>query len=265
MDWMNSLHLNFPWADNTRLDAHAHLAPDVTRPQLDHLGDVLVLAVTRSLSDAERVSRRRDDRVIWGCGTHPSLPDALESFDPARFERLVDCFALVGEVGLDRKFLQAGAKVLKSILRIISARALLVSLHGGGAESELLAILEQDPPRVPIMHWYSGEPALIQGFVDLGCYFSVNARTPEGCIELIPASRILTETDYPATRRQGVGLPGATSSAEEKIALVYAEPVSIIRRRVWENFTVACSVAGVGHPEGWPSPPQADACERTLF
>lgn len=262
---MNSPHLHFPWTDNTRLDAHAHLAPDVTGPQLDHLGDVLVLAMTRSLSDAERVSRRRDDRVIWGCGTHPSVPDALESFDPARFERLVEDFALVGEVGLDRKFVQSGAKVLRSILRITSGRALLVSLHGGGAESELLTILEQNPPRMPVIHWYTGESALIGRFVDLGCYFSVNARTPERCIELIPASRMLTETDYPATRRQGGDRPGATSSAEEKIALVFAEPVSVVRRRAWENFAVACSVAGVGHPEDWPLPPQADACERTLF
>lgn len=262
---MNSLHLNFPWADDTRLDAHAHLAPDVTRPQLERLGDVLVLAMTRSLSDAERVSRRRDERVIWGCGTHPSLPDALESYDPARFERLVEHFTLVGEIGLDRRSVQAGTDVLRSILRITSGRALLVSLHGGGAESELLAILEQDPPRVPIMHWYAGEPALIERFVDLGCYFSVNARTPERCIESIPASRMLTETDYPSTRRQGGSLPGATSSAEERIALVYAEPVSVVRRRAWENFATACSVAGVGHPGDWPVPPQGGVCERTLF
>lgn len=262
---MNSLHLNFPWTDGTRLDAHAHLAADVTRSQLDRLGDVLVLAMTRSLSHAERVCRRRDDRVIWGCGTHPSLPEALESFDPARFERLVDGFALVGEVGLDSKSAQLGEKVLGSILRITRDRALLVSLHAGGAESRLLSILEQSPPRVPIMHWYTGEPALIARFVDLGCYFSVNARTPERTIELIPASRMLTETDYPSTRRHGGGLPGATSSAEEKIALVYAEPASVVRRRAWENFAAACSVAGLGHPEGWPLPPQAGARERTLF
>ncbi len=56
------------------LDCHAHIAPDVTRHQLDTLGHTHIFAVTRSLSEAEEVAERVDSRLTWGIGIHPALP-----------------------------------------------------------------------------------------------------------------------------------------------------------------------------------------------
>jgi TatD DNase family protein len=115
------------------------------------------------------------------------------------------------------------------------------------------------------LHWYSGDPHLVERFVELGCYFSVNSRTALECIERVPASRVLTETDFPATRRHGGHLPGATASAVDRIAEVYSEPTSVVERRIWENFAGACQTAGLVCPADWPSPPAEGAHERTLF
>src|SRR5690349_4475780 len=101
------------------LDAHAHIAPDVTRPQLAALGDTLVFAVTRSLSEARLVASRNDPGVIWGVGVHPGKPESLAKYDEDTFKRAVAHFALVGEVGLDRRGDKAVQRtVFDSILRV---------------------------------------------------------------------------------------------------------------------------------------------------
>jgi hypothetical protein len=71
------------------LDCHAHIAPDVTSEQLRELGNVLVLAMTRTLDEAEAVSRRDDPQRLWGCGVHPAVRSARDSFDVTRFRSLL--------------------------------------------------------------------------------------------------------------------------------------------------------------------------------
>ena len=48
-----------------RLDAHAHIAPDVTRSQLNELGRAHIFAMTRTLDEAEAVRTRDDEAVTW--------------------------------------------------------------------------------------------------------------------------------------------------------------------------------------------------------
>ena len=85
------------------LDAHAHIAPDVTPTQVAALGQSVVFAMTRSLDEARQVKNRRDSALVWGIGVHPGVAAAREAWDPEQFTDLLGSFALVGEIGLDRR------------------------------------------------------------------------------------------------------------------------------------------------------------------
>jgi TatD DNase family protein len=221
------------------LDCHAHIAPDVTPPQLDALGDVVVFAVTRSLDEAERVSRRADPRLVWGCGVHPAVAEALSAFDERRFRRLLSRFALVGEVGMDRRAggLDQQAAVLRSIMRAVADEPVLLSLHSAGCADKLVDVLAERPHPGAILHWFLGDDDSLRRAVDFGCFFSVNGSMSEETLSRIPADRMLPETDFPATKRRGGGrAPGAVKDLEERVASVLGETRESVRRRWYRNL-----------------------------
>jgi TatD DNase family protein len=133
------------------LDCHAHLAPDVTTGQLRTLGDAVIFAVTRSLDEPAVVSRRRDPQLLWGCGVHPGIGAALDSFDRERFERLAEQLVLIGEVGMDA---HAGRRdrqrqVLTEILTSVAIRPMMVSVHSSGWPDQVVDLLAARPSRGP--------------------------------------------------------------------------------------------------------------------
>jgi TatD DNase family protein len=262
---MNLQDLTFEWTDSSRLDCHAHIAPDATKSQIAHLGDALIFAMTRSLDAAEWVSHRGDDRVLWGCGVHPRDADALHSFTVGRFERLSSRFTLFGEVGLDGEGDPSQMEVIRDILRVLRDRSVMLSLHTRGAEKEMLSVLHEFHPLAPILHWYSGPLGLIPEFVELGCFFSVSARTRTEVLSKIPSDRILTETDFPATRRHGGTVPGATDTAELRLGEARGESIADARRLVWGNLRALVLQAGLTPPPAWPEVQDMQPGRPTLF
>lgn len=85
------------------LDAHAHIAPDVTSKQIAALGQSVTFAMTRSLQEARQVKSRRDPALVWGIGVHPGVAAARDGWNAKQLTELLDSFALVGEIGLDRR------------------------------------------------------------------------------------------------------------------------------------------------------------------
>src|SRR5699024_12477646 len=81
------------------LDAHAHIAPDVTPAQIAALGQSVVFAMTRSLDEARQVRNRRDPALVWGVGVHPGVAAERAAWDSKEFTDLLGSFALVGEIG----------------------------------------------------------------------------------------------------------------------------------------------------------------------
>ena len=81
------------------LDAHAHLDPSRTAPELASSG--AVLAMTLSLKEAALAVDRHDPYIVWGVGCHPRKRIAQDAFDSDRFSELVGKSAIVGEIGLD--------------------------------------------------------------------------------------------------------------------------------------------------------------------
>ena len=89
---------------------------------------------------------------------HPGLKDARASWDPRRFAALLPDFALVGEIGLDRR---AGDLPQQAILREILAqcadRQVLLSLHSTGATAAVTGLPTEFPHPGAILHWFLGD------------------------------------------------------------------------------------------------------------
>ncbi|MBY4108374.1 TatD family hydrolase [Rhodococcus fascians] len=226
---MNSLGL-------PSLDCHAHISPDVTRPQLDTIGHAHVFAVTRSLSEAEKLAARVDHRLTWGIGVHPGVATARASYDPDTFRQLLPRFALVGEVGLDRRGGRGEQEqILSDVLAACADRPVFISIHSTGRTGEVIDLVKRRPHPGVILHWFLGTPDELVQAIAAGMYFSVNNAMSEERLQALPRDRVLTETDFPA-RQVRARAPGETQPIESRLARVWRMPEELVRYQLWTNL-----------------------------
>ncbi|MBA4023871.1 MAG: TatD family deoxyribonuclease [Gordonia sp.] len=228
------------------LDAHAHIAADVTATQISRLKPAVVFAMTRSVKEALytlRPNAASTETLVWGLGSHPGVAQTVAQFDSEILERAVSQFALIGEVGLDRRGDQTAQKAMfQSVLRAASSQPVLLSVHSTGRRTAVLDEIERAPHPGVILHWFNGTAVEIARAVDLGCYFSVNAAMSPATLEQIPVDRILTETDFPASlKRTGASQPGDVARIEAVLAEQHGHD---LRARVWANLARVCSHSG---------------------
>lgn len=229
------------------LDCHAHLAPDVTQEQIRALGGAVVFAVTRSLAEAELVVRRADETLVWGCGVHPGVAKARQAFDEDRMGELLAGFALVGEVGLDRRAgrLDDQLRVFEAVLCAARDSPVLISVHSAGCTAQVVELAERFPHTGLILHWFLGGAGDVERATRAGCYFSVNSAMADEALRRIPADRMLPETDFPSTARLGGGrMPGDTSRLEERIAKIHGEPAEHVRWRWYRTLRALALTSG---------------------
>lgn len=229
------------------LDCHAHIAPDVTPAQVAGLRGSLVFAMTRSPAEARAASRRNDQTLLWGFGAHPGVSAAVAAVNEAVLVQAVSDFVLLGEVGLDRRGPAAPQlHALETVLAASSGHPVLLSLHSTGRTRQLLDTLRQQPHAGAILHWFNGSPDEIADATDLGCYFSVNNAMNDERLALIPASRQLPETDFPASRRTILASrPGDTAPLERRLALRDGVSETAVRVGWYANLRRLAESAGV--------------------
>lgn len=227
------------------LDVHAHLAPDVTRAQIAALGNAVVFAMTRSLHEASQVKNRRDPTVVWGVGVHPSVAAARTAWDPKQFAELVGSFALVGEIGLDRRGGDWARQrsIFEEALTIVRSEPVLVSVHSSGATTEVVERLHDAQMRGVILHWFNGDTADIARAIDADAYFSVNAGMSEDQIRRLPPERILCETDFPA-RKVRSRKPADMHGVEQLLSQVWAKSAVEVRATTWWNLRTLSEKSG---------------------
>lgn len=150
------------------------------------------------------------------------------------FERLAAETPFIGEVGLDFKGDRAKTHDVQTtaLKRILTAAGpgKLVSLHGSGAEKELLDLLESTGAAKScdcVLHWYAGPDDQLRRAVELGCCFSVGKRmlkTRRGreYARIIPVERLLLETDMPS-REHTRYTPGQWNADLTEAMLMVAE------------------------------------------
>jgi TatD DNase family protein len=228
------------------LDAHAHIAADVTAAQVRELEPAVVFAMTRSVKEALytlRPGAASSDDLVWGLGSHPGVEQTVSRFDGDAFEQAVSRFALVGEVGLDRRGdSDAQTAMFRRVLQATSGQPVLLSVHSTGRCSAVLDEVERAPNAGVLLHWFNGSAAEIERAVDIGCFFAVNAAMSRTSLAQIPLNRVLTETDFPASRaKTGASRPGDVA----RIEAVLAEQHGVkVRRQVWKNLAEVCRRSG---------------------
>lgn len=227
------------------LDAHAHIAPDVTRPQIAALGEAVVFAMTRSLTEAAQVRNQSNSTLIWGIGVHPGVAASREGWDPDQFRKLLPSFALVGEVGLDRRggdWTRQRA-IFHEILTIVRDEPVLVSIHSTGAATEVVSHLYDSSMRGAILHWFTGDATDTQRAIDAGSFFSVNAAMTLEQIRLLPRDRVLCETDFPA-RKVRARKPADIERAELLLSKAWGVSPDEVRATTWWNLRTLSEQTG---------------------
>lgn len=208
----------------------------MTRAQIATLGNTHVFAVTRTLSEAAKVVDRADDRLTWGIGVHPAMPNSRAGYDPDTFRQLLPRFALVGEVGLDKRGAhEEQERILIDVLDACADKPVLISVHSTGRTGRVVDLIERRPHRGAILHWFLGATNDVARAVGAGAYFSVNDAMNEDLIAAIPRDRVLTETDFPARQVRTLA-PGATSSAEDVLGRIWRTSQDETRYQLWTNL-----------------------------
>lgn len=240
------------------MDAHAHIAADVSADQIRGLGNAIVFAMTRSVKEALytlRPGAAPSERLVWGLGSHPGVEQTIAQFDSDAFAQAVSRFALIGEVGLDRRGDdEAQVAMLRDVLNAAAGQPALLSVHSTGRCTAVLDEVERAPHPGVILHWFNGTVAEIARAAALGCYFSVNAAMNPASLERIPLDRILTETDFPASRtKTGASRPGDVARIE---AMLAEQHDADVRTQAWSNLAELCG--RVGATNRMPKPRSTD-------
>ncbi|WP_269940102.1 TatD family hydrolase [Arthrobacter sp. HY1533] len=227
------------------LDTHAHIAPDVTPGQIAALGNAVVFAMTRSLHEANQVKNRPDSSLVWGLGVHPGVAKAREMWDSTQFKDLLHSFALVGEIGLDRRggAMAEQRSIFKEILTIVRSEPVLVSVHSTGASTEVVRILHETGVQGAILHWFNGDRTDVQGAIEAGAYFSVNAAMSREQIQQFPRERVLCETDFPA-RKVRSRKPADLDAVEQLLGQTWDVGPQEVRAATWWNLRTLSEQSG---------------------
>lgn len=233
------------------LDAHAHIEPTIAPAELTKLRAV-VFAVTREPREWEAARRRNDRTTVWGVGCHPGVPAALGAFDPDQFSDAIADAPLVGEVGVDGRSKVPMARqreVLDRILAMVGENPRPVSLHSVNAADAVLDALRKRPVPGAILHWWRGSAAQTETAVEMGCFFSLNGaevKNPK-VLDLLPRDRVLTETDFPHSRRsdRAANRPGQVDTIEKALAVSWGEDLYGVRTQIWANLRALLDATGV--------------------
>lgn len=250
------------------IDTHCHLDASrfdedrsdvLTRAWAAGLQGIVIPAVGPDTWEPLLEEPRREPRVQVGLGIHPQLLPALPpEDDDAHMERLDALLArggavAVGECGLDMPS-TAGApmerqvKVLRQHLALARKHGLPVLMHCHKAHPALMELLKDEPfPEAGIlMHSYSGGAELARFYIQKGCHFSfagpvtwAEARKPLDALRVIPADKLVAETDSPdqapTPHRGQRSEPGYLPRIIEGMARVLGEPAEVLAQRTTEN------------------------------
>lgn len=174
-----------------------------------------------------------EGNVALAAGLHPWwIRDARDA--DALCELLPDV-RLVGEIGLDAAPRRVGTwdaqlGAFERICRTCSetsdpAAPKVLSIHAVRAAGPALDVLEQSGAAARcrcVLHWFSGSSEELWRAVRLGCWFSLGERslaTRRGreYARVLPAERLLTETDLPEAEHSSGGAGDVAASLERTL------------------------------------------------
>jgi TatD DNase family protein len=198
-------------------DTHCHLDDPSLIVRLDEVltaarkagvDRIIVPGVTpEGWSDIGRIARRHS-RIFAAFGIHPMHAYKADEQALSRLAELAREAVAIGEIGLDylcpvSRHVQQAA--FRAQLRVAADAGIPVLIHCRRAFQDLLAILhEENISCGGVMHAYSGSAEIMAECLKLGLHIAVsgvvtrpNAVRPTEIARLVPADRLLLETDAP--------------------------------------------------------------------
>ena len=200
------------------IDCHCHFDmmdnPEEYIARMDRHGHTIIGMTNRPCFFREGIRHVKPyNRIRLALGLHPLHLEHKDG-DLMEFEELVGQTSYIGEIGLD--FSSDGkltkdrqTDCLEEILRILSGKNKILSVHSRQAERTVLNLLDLFYQENVIFHWYTGSCNLIPEIVEHGYYFSVNEAMLSSLhgrklVSQMPYNRVLTETDAPYNTRSDI-------------------------------------------------------------
>jgi TatD DNase family protein len=202
-------------------DSHAHLdacaEPDVVVARAREAGIARIVTIGTGIDSCRRALEIADghEGVVAALGIDPHRAASHDAARAGELDALLDHpkAIAVGETGLDGHHgadtLVEQRTLLDEHLALAEARALPVVIHSRAASAATASALQPFRGTV-ILHCFS-EPDLLQPAIERGYYvsFAGNVTYPKAdalraCAALVPADRILVETDTPYLAPQPV-------------------------------------------------------------
>jgi TatD DNase family protein len=209
------------------IDSHCHIAGEEFAGDLDAVverarsaGVSRALVILAAEDDAE-IARAATVLAAWpecrfAVGVHPHHARSFES-DPQRaadtvakrLDTLLEARA-IGEIGLDYHYdfspRDVQHEVFRAQIRLALARDLPIVIHTREAEDDTLRIIrEEGQGRLRgVFHCFTGDQAAAARALATGFFLSIpgvatfpKAETLRQAVALVPADRLLVETDSP--------------------------------------------------------------------
>ncbi|MFH1814497.1 MAG: Qat anti-phage system TatD family nuclease QatD [Pseudomonadota bacterium] len=242
------------------VDFHCHLDlyPDHAQliAECEREG-VATLAVTTT---PKAWSRNREmaagtNHVSVALGLHPQLVSEREQ-ELGLFQKMLPEARYVGEIGLDagprfyRSF-EAQERVFERILRMCAEQGnKVLTIHSVRTVVKVLQHLEKAFPSdrgQVVLHWFTGSASDARRAIERGCYFSINSEMLKSAkhrelVELLPADRLLTETDGPFVLVSGAAVrPIAVSNTVTQLADLRRIAPEEMRSQILRNLTMLVS------------------------
>jgi TatD DNase family protein len=178
---------------------------------------MLMVSVTTDFESYEDTLKlaKQSDLILPCFAIHPMVAHNYTD-DLERIRRMADDALILGEIGLDKMWLEEQAHfplqlpLLDVFLESANKGDKVVILHVAGAETEVLERLEIHSIRRAIIHDYYGPVELVDKIIDNDLYFAFDRSYLEEykpeikdweerlqIVSLIPDDRFLIETDGP--------------------------------------------------------------------
>ena len=197
------------------------------------------------------------EEIYFSAGFHPSELDKYQDGDLERLRLLCQdekCIA-VGEIGLDYHFddnppKQTQRELFIQQMQLADELGLPIVVHSRDAAQETLQLLQEHAALLKkggLMHCYSYSAEMAAEFMALGFKFSFggpstfkNAKKVWECVQRIPATHILSETDCPYLTPvpfRGVfpNEPKNVKYVVENMAQLRNENEEALQTQIWQN------------------------------
>ena len=246
------------------IDTHAHLNYDNKYGDREQLiADICAAGIERVInvgwnyesSQSAALLAQKHERLYFAAGFHPSN---LSDFCAGDHERIAALLSspkgvAVGEIGLDYHYdgtdEAAQKRAFAEQLDLADALGLPFAVHSRDAAQDTLNILKDNKGKLShggVMHCFSGSPETAKEYLKLGLYISFagpvtfkNARRLDEVAKIVPADRLLAETDSPYLAPEPVrgtlNTPLNVVRVYEKLAALRGEDAEELALQIRKN------------------------------